>query len=137
MADTVKVTFQTLRLRRIHLLEHMMPYEWHTARHLKKLGVKTYMQWVLFPYIVDFLMCDRPLIIEIDGNVHDAREEYDDRRSAYLERHGFQVFRLSNEDVNFNNIREIVNQVPYTGEGYIQDLIYKVNAPHSGVQRLF
>jgi very-short-patch-repair endonuclease len=38
-------------------------------------------------------------LIEIDGPAHDARTQYDDRRTTWLVRHGFRVLRFAADDV--------------------------------------
>src|SRR4030081_3985384 len=51
------------------------------------------------PYIVDFACFQARLLIEIDGPVHDAQTEYDDRRTAWLVCRGFRVLRFAADDV--------------------------------------
>jgi very-short-patch-repair endonuclease len=47
------------------------------------------------------------LVIELDGNSHDAQLDYDARRNAYLGKNGYQVLRSSNQQV-FENIEGVV-----------------------------
>ena len=42
-------------------------------------------QKVIDHYIVDFYVPQYSLVIEIDGNVHDERQEYDRERTKILE----------------------------------------------------
>jgi very-short-patch-repair endonuclease len=53
----------------------------------------------LGPFIVDFLCREAGLVLEIDGEVHAAREAYDARRTTYLESLGLRVMRFTNEEV--------------------------------------
>lgn len=50
-------------------------------------------------YIVDFLCIEHRLIVELDGDSHNERGEYDIRRQTILESNGYRVLRVSNDDV--------------------------------------
>ena len=54
-------------------------------------------------YIVDFACLKQNIVIELDGGQHQDQFEYDERRSAYLQAHGWQVLRFWNNDV-LNNL---------------------------------
>ena len=56
-------------------------------------------QFPIGPYFADFVCLEANLVVELDGESHEGREEYDDRRTKYLESCGFQVFRVMNDDV--------------------------------------
>ena len=55
-------------------------------------------------YILDFYCAAAKLAIELDGSQHYEQEgqEYDSRRTAYLNRAGIMVLRFSNTDVMRN-----------------------------------
>jgi very-short-patch-repair endonuclease len=55
-------------------------------------------QFVIDPYIVDFVCFERRLIVEADGS-QQAESEYDQRRDRFLTSEGFSVLRLWNNDV--------------------------------------
>ncbi|MCU4176825.1 DUF559 domain-containing protein, partial [Marinilabiliaceae bacterium N1Y90] len=38
------------------------------------------------------------LVVEVDGEIHEYQKEYDEGRTAELERLGITVFRFSNEE---------------------------------------
>jgi very-short-patch-repair endonuclease len=69
-----------------------------------KLNVKFRRQQVIFDFIVDFVCLEIKLIIEIDGDSHNLKREYDDERSKILNDLGFKVIRFSNEQVNTNRL---------------------------------
>jgi len=71
-------------------------------------GFKFRRQAVVAPYIADFLCPYIGLIIEIDGQEHDA--EKDSIRDAYLEEKGYRVVRFSNADVmtNLDGVVEMI-----------------------------
>jgi len=52
------------------------------------------------PYIVDFYCPKIKLAIELDGEVHNARADYDEQRTAFLtEKKGIRVLRFENRTV--------------------------------------
>lgn len=56
-------------------------------------------QRIIDNYIVDFYVKALGLVIEIDGNSHEAKVEYDKERQTYLESLGLKVFRCADLDV--------------------------------------
>lgn len=52
-------------------------------------------QRIIGNYIVDFYIKSLALVIEIDGTVHNDREDYDARRDDYLISLGLNVYRIS------------------------------------------
>jgi very-short-patch-repair endonuclease len=63
----------------------------------KQLGVRVRRQHVLYPYIVDFYVASRRLVIEIDGAVHDpidARERDAHRTQQLASLYGVRVLRI-------------------------------------------
>ena len=71
---------------------------------LKDYPVKFYRQKIVGNYILDFYCEKAKLAIELDGSQHyeEARQEYDQKRTDYLNELGIEVFRISNLDVNRN-----------------------------------
>ncbi|HEX4473875.1 MAG TPA: DUF559 domain-containing protein, partial [Polyangiaceae bacterium] len=68
-------------------------------RHLcqSQLGVRVRRQHVLYPYVVDFYVSSRRLVIEVDGGVHhsDVARARDAARSSELVRHySVRVLRI-------------------------------------------
>ena len=53
-------------------------------------------QVVIAPYIADFASRSKKLIIELDGETHAGREDYDAARTLYLETRGYRVLRFTN-----------------------------------------
>ncbi|WP_326524366.1 endonuclease domain-containing protein [Sphingomonas sp.] len=75
---------------------------WLALRAGRFEGVKFRRQKVIGPYIVDFAARDPMMVIEIDGDTHGDRAEYDARRTRLLEEQGYRVIRFSNSDVMTN-----------------------------------
>ena len=67
------------------------------ARQLK--GYKFRRQVPIAPYIADFVCVSEKLIVEVDGAQHMDAENYDERRSEYLQKKGYQVVRFWNNQV--------------------------------------
>ncbi len=61
-------------------------------------------------YIVDFVCLEKDLIIEVDGDQHDERTEYDEKRTRWLESQGFTVLRFSDHEVltEIESVREVI-----------------------------
>ena len=56
-------------------------------------------QRIIGNYIVDFYVKTLGIVVEIDGNSHDFKEEYDEIRQKFLENLGLKVFRITDFDV--------------------------------------
>lgn len=56
-------------------------------------------QKIIGNYIVDFYCGNCNVVIEIDGNSHDHKQEYDAKRDAYLESLGLTVIHIPVKDV--------------------------------------
>jgi very-short-patch-repair endonuclease len=50
-------------------------------------------------YILDFYCFESNLVIELDGEIHQFREDYDTERTEFLESTGLKVIRFANDDV--------------------------------------
>jgi very-short-patch-repair endonuclease len=75
---------------------------WLALRAGRLAGTKFRRQKVIGPYIADFACREPMLVVEVDGDTHGSREEYDAERSRYLEEQGYRVIRFSNSDVMGN-----------------------------------
>lgn len=72
---------------------------WQSLRNRQLLNHKFRRQYVIGNYIVDFICLDKKLIIELDGSQHMDNEIYDQKRTEYIEKHGFRVIRFCNDEV--------------------------------------
>ena len=74
---------------------------------------KVVRQKVFGNYIVDFYCAAAKLVIEVDGSQHykAAGEQYDMKRTAYLEGYGLTVVRIPNNAVsgNFDGVCEYLD----------------------------
>jgi len=71
---------------------------WNCLRR-NSLGFHFKRQVVVGKYIVDFICIEKKLIVEIDGDSHLGKEEYDKERTKYFGGAGFRVIRFQNEEV--------------------------------------
>ena len=94
-------TLQTLART---LRDQPTPAEQVLWSHLRnqQLGYKFRCQYPLFQFIVDFYCSTVRLVIEVDGDIHVARQEYDHLRDRYLTQAGYQVIRFQNEQVIYS-----------------------------------
>lgn len=100
--------------------EHLWKFLVHNS-----LGAKISRQVGIGAFIVDFCCRSQKLIIEIDGEIHDASEiaEYDRVRDDILEKLGYKVLRFKNEEVLkdtkkvLETIKSHLSPLPATGEG--------------------
>jgi adenine-specific DNA-methyltransferase len=72
---------------------------WTRLRKQQIANHKFRRQQVLRPYIVDFVCLEKKLVVELDGGQHTERQRYDERRTRWLEQHGFRVLRFWDNQV--------------------------------------
>ncbi|HEX8302409.1 endonuclease domain-containing protein [Sphingomonas sp.] len=96
---------------------------WYHLRAKRFEATKFRFQTVLGHYIIDFTSRTAMLAIEVDGDTHATQEEYDARRTAFLENEGFRVLRFTNSDVMSNldgvlhDISKAISLSPLAGRG--------------------
>jgi len=72
---------------------------WNHLRKKQQNGMYFRRQHPYGIYILDFYCFKANLAIEVDGDIHLYRKEYDEERNRYLESSGLRVLRFSNEEV--------------------------------------
>ena len=72
---------------------------WSVLRNRKMAGYKFRRQVPIGNYIVDFVCFAKQVVVEVDGGQHQARAEYDEQRTQWLESRGFRVMRFWNNQV--------------------------------------
>jgi len=65
----------------------------------RQLGAKFRRQHRIGPYIADLCCVERRLVVELDGGQHSEQIDADQKRSAFMESHGFRVLRFWNDQV--------------------------------------
>jgi very-short-patch-repair endonuclease len=71
---------------------------WQELR-ANKLGIHFRRQQVIGGFIVDLYCHKAALVVEVDGDVHDLKQEEDARRDKVLSEMGLRVVRFGNEEV--------------------------------------
>ena len=72
---------------------------WERLKGKQISGCKFRCQHPIHRYILDFYCHEKLLAIEIDGDTHKDRKDYDEYRDDYLKSIGIQTLRFSNHDV--------------------------------------
>src|SRR5438105_1001071 len=72
---------------------------WIELRGDRLLGLRFRRQHRVGSYIADFFCHAAHLVIEVDGDSHDEREEYDAKRTYWMSAKGLAVMRFTNEEV--------------------------------------
>ena len=83
---------------------------WNELKQKKMLGFDFTRQQVIGNYIVDFHCPQLNLVIEIDGESHIFKEEYDKKRDEFLKSLGLNVLHFQDIDVK-KNLSEIVETI--------------------------
>jgi very-short-patch-repair endonuclease len=78
---------------------------WYFLRDRRLKGNKFTRQYVIGPYIADFVCRENNVVLEIDGGQHSEAVAYDTKRTQFLEKEGYKVLRVWNNEV-FKIFRE-------------------------------
>jgi very-short-patch-repair endonuclease len=73
---------------------------WSRLRNRQLAGLKIRRQRPIDRFIIDFYCAEAKLCIEIDGDSHAEKVEYDRARTAYLNERGHTVIRFTNREVS-------------------------------------
>lgn len=79
----------------------------------KKLGnIKFRRQHPIGNYIADFYCSEKKIIIELDGKIHDSKEnkESDKERDLNLAAYGIKTLRFKNSEI-FENIEKVLQKI--------------------------
>ena len=99
------------------LRHNMTPQErklWYL--YLRTYRSRIYRQRPIGKYILDFYCAKARLAIEIDGGQHydeADNEQYDSKRTKYLNSQGIRVIRIPNNQImnNFNGVCEYIDKI--------------------------
>ncbi len=72
---------------------------WSVLQNRGVARLKFRRQHPIGPFIVDFYCHEARLVVEIDGESHEGRQEADVKRQRFLESQGLRVLRVTNDDV--------------------------------------
>ena len=98
---------------------------WKQLRLLAKAeNLKFRRQHPLHPYIVDFVCLPAKLVVELDGDSHDLRVDYDKNRDRSLGEMGYRVLRFANAEVYRN-----LEGVGLTIAREVREMLMKTHVP--------
>jgi very-short-patch-repair endonuclease len=82
---------------------------WSALRDRRLLRYKFRRQHPIGDFIIDFACTEHQLAIEVDGGQH-SDNSTDERRTAWLQSHGWKLLRFWNNDVltNTNGVIETI-----------------------------
>ncbi len=75
-------------------------------------------QRVIGNYIVDFYIKSLGLVVEIDGESHNDKDEYDEKRERFLISLGLNVFKISTFQIHYDLDNVMKNLENYIIENY-------------------
>jgi len=128
---------------------------WELLRNRQCMGLKFRRQHQIGDYVVDFFCSESRIVIELDGAIHQKKEQQkkDTKRDAYLNSSGFTVLRIKNEEFLSNPENTLKNIVTASlkasgsspsgrggGEGYIstgESATAGINSLYTLIQGLF
>ena len=102
---SIRGTTPEIERRARELRFQMTPAEsrlWLALKGKQVDGLRFRAQHPVGRFILDFYCPAQKLVIEVDGNIHDANRERDDERTAYFAAFGYQVIRVRNEEIEAN-----------------------------------
>ena len=97
---TPKIFGNAKHLRRYTTLTEVKLWARLRAHQIE--GVHFRRQQAIGSYVVDFCAPRKKLIIEPDGSQHLEQQEYDAKRTTYLESQGYRVLRFWNHELMTN-----------------------------------
>ena len=83
---------------------------WSALRRKRMGGLRIRRQHVFERFIVDFYCPAAHLVIEVDGEIHDLRQQDDALRTEFLEALGLRVLRFRNDEV-FADLEAVVERI--------------------------
>ena len=95
------------------LRNKMTPTEqilWEELKGKKVCGVRFRRQHPIDIFIVDFYCHEALLVIEVDGKIHLQQKDYDDGRTAEIEKFDIEVIRFTNQEVE-SDLKGVIQSI--------------------------
>jgi very-short-patch-repair endonuclease len=102
-------TMETASLLRKHMT-YTEEVLWERLKGKQISGYRFRRQHPINIFIVDFYCHEARLVVEIDGDIHRFKAEYDDGREAEIEKFGIKVIRFTNKEVE-SNIEYVIERI--------------------------
>lgn len=112
------VFYEQLKTKAIEMKNNPTEAEkmlWNVLSGKKLNGFKFRRQHIVGQYIADFVCLKKQLVIEIDGGIHNTKEqiEHDNLRTEWLEFQGYKVIRFTNQQV-LNSLFDVIEIIEKT-----------------------
>lgn len=75
---------------------------WKEVRNKSFWNIDFDRQRIIGNYIVDFYVKALGLVVEIDGEIHNFQEDYDEKREMFLKNLGLKIFRISTTKMKYD-----------------------------------
>jgi cyclase len=92
------ITIETAKILRNNMTYHENLL-WEKLKGKQIYGVRFRRQHPIMFFIADFYCHEAKLVVEVDGDIHNDKTDYDDGRSAEMEKYGIIVLRITNAEV--------------------------------------
>jgi very-short-patch-repair endonuclease len=95
------------------LRQNLAPAEqklWQALQNRQLSGLRFRSQHPVSTFILDFYCAELHLAIELDGEIHEYHQDYDDERTAQLNHLGYRVLRFRNEVV-MTDLENVLRQI--------------------------
>jgi len=111
-SEKVKTPRYVVELARKQRLELTVSEEilWEELKNRQLQDFRFRCQHPVYRYILDFYCHETQLAVEIDGDIHKNRIEYDQYRDEFLESLGIITLRFSVDDV-MSKIEDVTNKI--------------------------
>jgi very-short-patch-repair endonuclease len=98
---------------------------WDSLKNKQVLYLRFRRQHPIDLFIADFYCHTARLVIELDGEIHKSQLEYDEGRTAEMERFDIEVIRFKNEEVE-NNIENVLKRIE-------ERILHRLKSPPWGI----
>ena len=109
-ASAIVLESDTFVRKRMTFSEKLL---WEKLKGKQVCGKRFRRQHPIGIFIAGFYCHEAKLVVEVDGEMHKYKTEYDDRRSAEMEKFGIKVIRFSNDEVE-NRIEKVIGTIEDT-----------------------
>lgn len=83
---------------------------WHAIRDRRCARIKFRRQVPLGQFVADFCCMELRLIVEVDGDIHEQLQQYDQHREQRLQSAGFTIIRFRNEEIS-KNLQDVLRRI--------------------------
>ena len=103
------ITFEKAKMIRNKITFHEKLL-WEKLKNKQICGVRFRRQHPIDIFIADFYCHAARLVVELDGDIHNYKREYDDGRAAEIEKYLIKVLRVTNSEVE-ENISDVIRRI--------------------------